>query len=313
MQELYKKLKEFGHTRLNESLSKHTTFKIGGPADFFIEVDNNKKLIELLNFLSGEGLEYFILGGGSNMLFSDEGFRGVVIRVKSLALELQSPDIIVAEAGVLLSQVVSLSLQNNLSGMEWGVGIPGTVGGAVRGNAGAMGKDVAQTLQKVEVWQDGEIKELTKEECTFSYRGSIFKHRGGTILRAYFKLNLGDKKQIMEATQVYLKQRNGRYPTAPNAGSFFKNIDVKDWPGNIEELPELFRQRGKVPVGWLVEQVDMKGYSVGGAKISDEHGNFIVNINNATQDDILTIVERLKEKIYNTFKVNLEPEVEIIS
>lgn len=312
MQEYYQKLKEFGHVRLNELLSKHTTFKIGGPADFFIEIDSNEKLIELLNFLTGEGIAYFVLGGGSNMLFSDEGFKGVVIKIKGGVCKVDN-DVIVADAGVLLSSVVVEASKNSLSGMEWASGIPGTIGGAVRGNAGAMGRETASAIEKVEVWQDGEIIELENKDCGFFYRGSKFKINGGIILRAYFKLVPAEKQKIVETMTGYLKQRTGRYPNFPSAGSFFQNLNIADWPGKVSDLPELFRERGKIPVGWLVEQVEMKGYTVGGAKVSDEHGNFIINYNKATQADVLSVVEAVKEKVYNKFGIELRPEVEIIN
>jgi len=312
MDQLYKKLKEFGHVKLNEPLSKHTTFKIGGPADFFIEVKEREKLVELLNYVNGEGISYYILGGGSNMLFSDERFEGVVIRFKSSVLTLESSNTIEAEAGVLLSSVISLAMQNSLSGLEWAVGIPGTVGGAVRGNAGAMGKHTGTSISKVEVWRNGEIVELSAEECGFKYRGSNFQTNGDVILRVWFTLTPGDKKVMAEEMQTYIKQRNGRYPAYASPGCFFKNFHLDKWPGNIKELPELFQQRGTVPAGWLVEQVGMKGFTNGGAKISDEHGNFIVNFNDATQHDVLTIFENVKEKVYTKFNVELEPEVEIV-
>ncbi|KKQ28203.1 MAG: UDP-N-acetylenolpyruvoylglucosamine reductase [Candidatus Magasanikbacteria bacterium GW2011_GWC2_37_14] len=312
MQELYKQLKEFGHVKINESLAKHTTFKIGGPADFFIEIIDNQKLIELLNFVNGAGIDYFILGGGSNMLFNDQGFKGVVIKVRTRKLITEN-NIIMAEAGVLLSKIVVEASKNSLSGLEWGVGIPGTVGGAVRGNAGAMGREAANCLEKIEMWQDGEVIEMTKEELKFSYRDSCIKNKGGVILKAYFKLVPAEKQTIMTAMTGYLKQRSGRYPAYPSAGSFFQNIDIAKWPGDLKALPEIFVERKKVPIGWLVEQLDMKGFAVGGAKISDEHGNFIINYKNATQTDILTLIETLKEKVYNKFGVELIPEVEIIN
>src|SRR3989339_577207 len=153
MDQLYKKLKSFGRVKLNEKISKHTTFKIGGPARYYVEVAENIKIIGLLNYLSGEGIKYFILGGGANTLFPEE-FDGVVVRVKSEKLIVKNSQII-AEAGVNLYQVVNLAAQNSLSGMEWGVGIPGTIGGAVRGNAGAFGSDISKNLKNVEVWRDG--------------------------------------------------------------------------------------------------------------------------------------------------------------
>lgn len=312
MMKYYEELKKYGKVKLKESLAKNTTFKIGGVAHFFVEVTEEEKMISLLNFLSGEDIPYFVLGGGSNVLFSDGEFEGVVIKLQTSELKLREGGEIVVDAGVLLSKVVNFALQNKLSGMEWGVGIPGTIGGAVRGNAGAMGKENANCLIKVKIWREGEIFELEKAECGFGYRESIFKTNRDIILSAVYRLSPGDEKSIKESMQAYLKQRTGRYPSFPSAGSFFKNIDVNRWSGKKEDLPEIFWERRKIPVGWLVEQVKMKGYAVGGAKISDEHGNFIINFSNAKQTDILSIVETVKEKVYNKFGIELEPEVEII-
>lgn len=311
MQELYQQLKEFGHVKLNEPLSKHTTFKIGGKAQFFVIVEETEKLIGLLDYLSGEGINYYILGGGSNLLFSDNEFEGVVIKVKSIKYKVES-DVIEVEAGVVLAKLLNEATHNELTGLEWAAGVPGTVGGAVRGNAGAMGHDMAEVVEKVEVWRNGEVIELNKAECGFSYRESAFKKNTDVILRVWSKLAKGDKAEILKLVQGYLKQRTGRYPNSPSAGSFFKNIDLKNWPGNIKELPELFQVRGKVPAGWLIEQAGMKGFSVGGAKVSDEHGNFIISFDSATQHDILTLIESLKEKVYNKYGVELEPEVEVV-
>lgn len=311
MQEIYNQLKQFGQVKLNEPLAKHTTFRIGGQAQFFVIVEEVDKLTKLLSFLSNEGVEYYILGGGSNLLWQDDEFEGVIIKISNIQY-LISNNLIVADAGVPLGKIVNLASQNNLTGLEWAIGIPGTVGGAVRGNAGAMGKEIGNILESVKVWQNGEILELKNEACNFGYRESGFKNSSDVILSATFKLVTGDKQKIAETMQGYLKQRTGRYPAYPSAGSFFKNLDIKNWPGDINVLPELFRERGKVPVGYLVEQVGLKGLTIGGGKVSDEHGNFIINYKNATQLDILNLVEQVKEKVYNKFGVELEPEVEIV-
>lgn len=312
MMEYYQELKKYGKVRLKEKLAKHTTFQIGGEANFFIEVVDEDKLIALLNFLQAENISYFILGGGSNVLFSDEIFDGVIINIKNNKITVKE-NMIEAQSGVMLAQIVSLALENKLTGLEWGIGIPGTVGGAVRGNAGAMGKETATCLDRVKVWRDGEIMEISNEDCQFGYRESVFKKNNDVILSASFKLDSGEVGEIKTAMQKYLQQRTGRYPSFPSAGSFFKNINVDKWSGKKEDLPDLFWERGKIPVGWLVEQVEMKGYTIGGAKISDEHGNFIINFSKGSQADILSIVEEVKEKVYNKFKIELEPEVEIIN
>ncbi|MEK7131704.1 MAG: UDP-N-acetylmuramate dehydrogenase, partial [Patescibacteria group bacterium] len=203
-----------------------------------------------------------------------------------------------------------LAAKNSLAGMDWAIGVPGTFGGAIRGNAGAMGKDISLSTQWVEIWRDGEVLKIKNEECKFAYRDTIFKHNKDIILRACIYLEPGDKQKIMENMQAYLKQR--KHTPFPSAGSFFKNLKLDKWPGDKKELPELFLQRGSVPVGWMTEQLGLRGLSSGGAKISDEHGNYVINFNNATQADVLILVEEIKQRVYNKFGVELDPEVQII-
>lgn len=314
MDPFYDKLKEFGDVKLNESLAKHTTFKIGGLAKFFIIVRKTDLLINLLSYLAGEGVDYLVLAGGSNLLINDEGYDGLVIKIATdeppkMTVNESGFDIEIS-AGVMLGMLVNLAVKNGLAGMDWAVGVPGTFGGAVRGNAGAMGKDISTVTRWVEVWRDGEIVRLKNEECKFGYRETIFKHNKDIILHASIYLEPGDKQVIMEKMQAHLKQR--KHTPFPSAGSFFKNLKLDKWPGDKKELPELFLQRGSVPVGWMTEELGLRGLSSGGAKISDEHGNYIINFNNATQADVLTLVEEIKQRVYNKFGVELEPEVQII-
>lgn len=314
MDEFYNKLKEFGDVKINESLAKHTTFKIGGPAKLFVIVRKTDLLVGLLNYLSAEGVDYLVLSGGSNLLINDEGYDGLVIKIATNDTPTMTPvgagfEMIV-EAGVVLGMVVNIAAKNSLAGMDWAIGVPGNFGGAIRGNAGAMGKDISTVTRWVEVWRDGEVVRLKNEECKFAYRDTIFKHNKDIILRACIYLEPGDKQKIMENMQANLKQR--KHTPFPSAGSFFKNLKMDKWPGDKSVLPELFLKRGTVPVGWMTEQLGLRGLSVGGAKISDEHGNYLINFNNATQADVLTLVEEIKQRVYNKFGVELEPEVQIV-
>ena len=312
MNSLYKELKNFGHVKTNVSLARYTTFKIGGPAKYLVEIDNEPKLVEVLNFLSGEGENFMMLGGGSNLLFPDNGYDGVMIKYNAAKCEIQNETKIFAQSGAQLASVVALALKSCLSGIEWGIGIPGTVGGAVRGNAGAMGKDTKNSVEKVTIWQDGEVKNLTSQECGFGYRTSDLKKNGTVVLSTTYTLTPGDRTQIMKQIQEYLKHRTGRYPAHPSGGSFFKNNDLEKWKGDPGDLPPLFVERKKIPTGWLIEECGLRGFTAGGAKISEEHGNFIVNFEDATQQDVLTVVEKAQTEVYNKFKIELEPEVEIV-
>lgn len=312
MDSLHKKLQEFGHVSLRKQLAKYTTFKVGGEADRFIEVTETDKLVQLLNYLTGEGIEFFILGGGSNVLLPDEGLRDVVIRIKTSAVSVDGSTVM-AEAGVLFGALSTTAVQHKLTGLEWSAGLPGTVGGAVRGNAGAMGSDVAHCVSKVRIWRDGEVVDITPEECAFGYRDSMFKHSTDVVLAAWFTLAPGDSKASLMQMQDILKKRAGHYPPFPSAGSFFKNILIKDWPKDGKALPSEFVAQGRVPAGWLNEQCGLKGFAVGGAMVSKEHGNFLINYKNATQDELRQVVEEVKSRVYTNFGVELEEEVHIIT
>ena len=312
MNELYKELKKYGEVKQKVSLSKYTTFRIGGQAEFLVEVKKTDLLIGLLDFLNSQGVDFFILGGGSNILWPDQNFGGVVIKISTFGLELKD-DAIEVEAGVLLTIAVNLATKNELSGLEWAAGIPGTIGGAVRGNAGSMGKSMGDSIQKVFVWIDGEVAEYSREDCKFGYRESFFKKRkNAVVLKAILKLEKKDKQEISSNVAKNLGNRNN-FPKWPSAGSFFKNIRLENWPGKKEELPEIFISRGTVPVGWLIESCGLKGFRIGDAGVSEEHGNFLVNYGTASQEQILQIVEEVQKKVYDKYGVGLEPEVQIVS
>lgn len=311
MDKLYNRLKEFGKVKINEKLARHTTFKIGGPANYFVVVEERKKLFGLLDYLNGEGIDYFILGGGSNLLLPDDGLESVVIQIKFGRIDCEG-EMIEAEAGALLSQLVALSASEGLSGLSWAAGIPGTIGGAVRGNAGAMGYHIGSNVSQVEVWRDGEVLILPKDECGFGYRESVFKHNTSDVVtKVWLKFDKASKKELAEKIQYNISCRTNQ-PKGYSAGCFFKNVNIDDWPGDKDQLPPLFLERGTVPVGWMVEQVGMKGKKVGDAQVGAEHCNFIVNTGKATAGDIMSLVEEVKRKVYDKFGVEIEEEVQII-
>ncbi len=310
--ELYTQLKQFGKVKTNVPLAKYTTFQIGGPAKFFVTVDETDKLVGLLNFLSGEGIDYLVMGGGSNLLFSDDGFDGVIIKVTSYKIQV-TKDTVEADAGVPIAKVLNATMEHGLTGFEWAAGVPGTVGGAVRGNAGAYGGSTGNSVVKIDVWENGEVREMTKEECGFGYRGSdLKKNKGIVVLRAWFQFEPGDKVAIVAKVQDYLQRRKSRFPPYPSAGCFFANIKLDKWPGDKSILLPKFFEINEVPAGWMVEQVGAMGLRVGGAMVSDKHGNFIINVDKATQADILNLIAEISERVYNKFGVELTKEVEIV-
>ncbi len=310
--DIYKKLKEFGKVKINESLSKHTTNKIGGIADFFIFVDSTEHLAELIFFLRGEGVEYILIGGGSNVLFSGERFEGVVIStVNARQIKIEGNKII-ADSGCSTAETAQFSIKNNLTGFEWGIGIPGTIGGALVGNAGAMGREMKDSVEKVEVMKDGEVLELSNEECGFGYRDSVFKHDNYIILRAHLVLEKSENKDLAKKAMESIVYRNQTQPKEHSSGCFFKNVEIKGGI-DIEGLSKEFLEKGLIPAGWLIEQVGMKGEQVGQVKVSEKHGNFIVNLGGASALDIISLVEKIKEKVYDKFGIELEEEVRLIN
>lgn len=325
MNGFYKQLQTYGDTKTNQLLSKHTTFKIGGPADFFVTVHSTEKLVALLQFLDAEGEAYVIVGGGSNMLVSDEGFRGVAVKVHSTQFSVLS-DGIEADAGCMTVAMAQETIKAGLTGFEWGIGLPGTIGGAVRGNAGAMGGAMKDVIKEVDVYKDGEVMTYTNNDCQFEYRDSIFKHDAGIVLKAVLELQpggVGKAKEGMSAqggsalggkkVLEYLQYRNKTQPQGfASTGCIFKNSSQFSSVHSTLEIPQQFKDVGKISAGWLVEKAGMKGAQVGQAKVSDVHGNFIVNLGGATAADVLTLIEQIKQRVYNTSGIELEEEIHII-
>lgn len=315
MMDLYKQLKNYGKVKINEPLSKHTTFKIGGPVELFVIVEETERLAALLKFLDADGVECFILGGGSNMLVRDDVLNGVVVKVRTSKFVVTDEGII-ADAGCSTVAIANLSMKENFVGFEWGVGVPGTIGGAVRGNAGAMGGDMSGSVEKVEVYRDGEVVELSASECDFSYRHSIFKESSDVILKVHLKLAKSEDKDGMKTALQNLQYRMATQPQGyASTGCIFKNFEIpKDFvcKDGAPSIPEEFLQKGKISAGWLIDQAGMKGVQVGGAQVSPTHGNFIVNLGEAKGSDVLTLIEEIKEKVYNIFGIELQEEIQIV-
>ncbi len=296
----------------NVSLSEHTTFKIGGPADYFFVAKNQEDLIEALKVAQEEKIDYYILGAGSNVLISDDGFRGLIIKIEITDLNLEN-NIIKAGAGVAVGKIVSSALDNNLTGVEFWTGVPGTIGGAIFGNAGAYGKDAKDVLKSVTYYDITENKIIKKEisELGFSYRSSEFKEdKDKIILSCEIKLEKGDKNKIIAEMSDIAKKRVSKIPVEQSAGSVFKNVVLKELRIENRELRKYLKEfvHGKIPVALLIEKCGLKGKQVGGAKVSEKHANFIVNTGSAKAKDVLELVEIVKKSVKEKFGVELELE-----
>src|SRR3989344_6336165 len=319
----------------NVILAQHTTYKIGGPTDYFISVKNFEELKKALQFAEDNSLTFFVLAGGSNVLFSDEGYRGLVIKINNKELKINGDEITV-DAGVLMNGAVSQSVANNLAGLEWAGGLPGTVGGAIRGNAGCFGGEIKDIIESVKSFDIEEMKtvERTASECAFGYRNSIFKQKHGTeiILSAVLKLKLkrGVEDEIRRDIDEKIAYRKERHPLEyPNIGSIFKNVPLEAVCGKGSEAYEAAVRDGKVsykgseftvktdpfPVisaAKLISESGLRGMTRGGAAISEKHPNFIVNTGGATAANVKDLIAIAKSAVLKKFAITLEEEPEIL-
>lgn len=292
-------------------LSPLTTFRIGGPARYLYLAKSRKDIGQAIKIARECHLPFFILGGGSNLLVSDEGFDGLVIQVKSSKLKVKSDGKINAEAGVPLGAVVAASIKAGLTGLEWTVGIPGTIGGAICSNASAYSHWISELVLEVETLDEaGRVKTLSNKGCQFKYHESVFKHRSWVILEASFRLKKGNQEEGQKLIQQYLEDRRRRIPPYPSAGSVFKNIVLSDQGPEFKEIiPKEKIKGGMVPAGYLIEQCGLKGKQIGKAKIFEEHANFIVNLGEAKASEVVALINLCKKEVKEKFGIKLEEEI----
>ena len=278
--------------KVNECMKNHTSFKIGGDADFFVSVKDLTELKKVILKARELQLPYFILGKGSNLLVSDKGIEGVVISLSNLnGIEVKGDEII-AFAGANLAAVCLSALENELSGMEFAYGIPGSIGGALYMNAGAYGGEMSQIVSEALcIDKDGNEQIISLKDMSLGYRTSVFKTNEKIIISVKLKLKKSDKKSIKEKMDDFLLRRKTKQPLEyPSAGSTFK------------------RPEGHF-AGALIEKNGLKGYSVGGAMVSEKHAGFVINYNNATCDDVKQLIKEIKNKVLDNDNIELEPEV----
>ncbi|NTW89305.1 MAG: UDP-N-acetylmuramate dehydrogenase [Candidatus Moranbacteria bacterium] len=305
--------------RENEILAHYTTFKIGGPAKLFAEVSDANELSLGYERAASERLPVYIMSGGSNILFSDKGFPGLVMRLTDGGFRILDNGRVSVGAGKTLLDVILACCQAGLSGMEKLAGIPGSVGGAVRGNAGAFGSEIADHIVSVKVLnhKTGMVKEYGKDACAFGYRMSLFKkHPELIIVSVEFRLASGsDPVALRSIATKTIEEREAKHPQdAFCAGSFFMNPTVTD-----EHLREEFRHDSgkepkgeRLPAGWVIDQVGLRGRTIGHAKVSEQHPNYIVNTGGATAEEVLTLVSIVKQKVRDELNIQLQEEVQLV-
>jgi len=280
----------------NEPMKNHTSFKVGGPADIFIEPDNPEELAKAIKALREHSIPYYIIGNGSNLLVSDKGLRGAVVKVgeKFDSVDIDG-DRIIAECGILLSTLSKIAAKASLAGMEFASGIPGALGGAVTMNAGAYGGEMKDIIEWVEVLdQELEIKRLQNAEMEFGYRKSIVEPGKYIVIRCCLKLRHGNPDEINSIMADLTQKRTSKQPLhLPSAGSTFKR-------------PEGYF------AGKLIEDSGLRGFSLGGAQVSPLHCGFVVNNGDATAQEVYDLIRHVQKTVYDKFKVNLETEVKIL-
>ena len=278
---------------LQEPMAGHTTFRIGGPADCLVELESEEQLIRVQNYLNKVELPYFILGNGSNLLVSDEGYRGVVLRIGSGMNRISVNGCeLTAEAGATMAQVARAAMEHGLTGLEFASGIPGTVGGGVVMNAGAYDGEMSQVVKQVRVVsRTGESMELDNGTMEFGYRKSSIREHCFIVTKVVFQLQTGEREQIKAKMEELVARRREKQPLEyPSAGSTFK------------------RPCGHF-AGKLIMDAGLRGYQCGGAKVSEKHCGFVVNAGGATAKDVRRLIQDVQEIIQDKFNVNLETEV----
>ena len=278
----------------NEPMKNHTTFKIGGFADEFCEAESTEDILSAFEYGRKNKIPVFVMGNGSNLLVSDKGIRGLVLKISDKFSEYTvEGDIINAQSGALLSTLSKAAQKNSLSGMEFASGIPGTLGGAVYMNAGAYGGEMKDIVKSVTYLENGKIKRI-ENGFGFGYRKSIFSDTDAVILEAEIKLEKGNADRIKEKMDEFKKRRTEKQPLSlPSAGSTFK------------------RPQGYF-AGKLIEDAGLKGYKVGGAAVSEKHSGFVVNTGDATAQDVLRLIRHIQKTVKEKFGVELETEVKIV-
>ena len=284
------------HVLTDEPMKQHTTFKIGGPADYFLLPETGEEVGEIIKICRKTDTPYFILGNGSNLLVGDGGYRGAVIQVyRNMSAVTVEGTTITAQAGALLSAVAAAAKNASLTGFEFAGGIPGTVGGAAVMNAGAYGGETKDVLVEVTVMDaEGKIFAIPAEKLELGYRTSVIKKAGYIVLEAKIRLKKGDQEAIRERMKELTIQRTTKQPLEyPSAGSTFKR-------------PEGYF------AGKLVMDSGLRGYQVGGARISEKHCGFVINAGDATAKDVRTLMDNVRDIVYEKYGVTLEPEVKFL-
>ena len=278
---------------IDEPMTKHTSFKIGGNADIFVKVQNEEELKYVVNFAKENDINLTVIGNGSNILVKDNGIRGIVLKLQFNSIKIED-DIVTVGAGVKLGELAQVLLKNELTGFEFASGIPATIGGAVKMNAGAYGGEMRDVVVETKCLVNGEVITLNNEEQKFTYRHSIFSENDYIIIETKLKLNKGNYEEIKNKMKEYLENRKVKQPIhLPSAGSTFKR--------GVDYI-----------TAKIIDECDLKGYSIGDAQVSTLHAGFVVNKGNAKAKDVLDLIKHIQDTVYEKTGKKIELEIEIV-
>ena len=298
----------------NVPLGLHTRFALGGPADVYVETPSADAFVEAIQLAQSSGVRYFVLGEGTNLVVADQGFRGAVLRFTAHEIAVDG-GLVRADAGASLSGLVSITVERGLRGLETLAGIPGSVGAAIYGNAGAYGHSISEKVVQLRVFDGEQMVLLGRDECEFAYRESIFKRkRRWVVLWAELMLERADRGQLKSAADDIVRVRNEKFPPEMKcAGSVFKNLLLAELaPGVVSQIPATAVREGKVPAAFFLERVGAKGMSRGDIHVAAYHANLLYNGGCGTTEDLRALIDELRRRVHDSFGVELEEEVQYL-
>lgn len=295
-------------------LSRYTRFAIGGPADIYAETSSPEAFIAALKVARGSGRNYVVIGGGTNLIVSDDGFRGIVLRFIAQNI-VGTGTLVAADGGAVLQDLVDFTVERGLRGLETLAGIPGSVGAAIYGNAGAYGHSMSERVRSVRFYDDHEIRVFDCQACEFHYRESIFKrHKNWIIFSTELAMEIGDAAELRKISGDIVTVRNEKFPvTMKCAGSIFKNLLLADLPDSIAaQVPGRVIREGKVPAAYFLEEVNAKGMTRGDIHVATYHANLLYNAGAGTAADLRALIAELKVQVKAKFGITLEEEVQYV-
>ena len=304
----------------NEPMANQVTFKIGGPAKYFFIARNSDQLLKACQAADQLGIRFAVIGLGSNVIVADQGFDGLVVKLTDGIIELKD-ERAMSEAGADLQKLVALTTRAGLSGLEKLAGIPSSVGGAVRGNAGAFGQEIKDVVDTVEIYRDGRVETLSNSDCHFTYRHSIFKDQPGVLLRVNLQLKRSTPKEMTAAAALTLENRK-HLPTEPSAGCIFKNIELSRVEVDkarvmraLDITEEQYAQAtkfGKLPVGFILDKLGYAGEKIGGIQVSPKHCAYMINTGDGKAEHVVIFASKIKMRVRNELGIQLQEEVQLL-